>query len=148
MRVKESVHIDRPAEDVFAFLEVRANDVAWMAAVEPSEWLDPTDPPGVGRRGRMVLRIGRRRHAFVDEVTDYQPGRRIAMLDQYRDFGAARTVWDAAARAYDGLLALKPNQRPFVLTRASFAGGQRYAATWTGDNSADWTQQGLSTRML
>jgi alpha-glucosidase len=39
---------------------------------------------------------------------------------------------------YDGLLKLDPNTRPFVLTRASYAGGQRYAATWTGDNSSTW----------
>ncbi|GGG93948.1 alpha-glucosidase [Silvibacterium dinghuense] len=39
---------------------------------------------------------------------------------------------------YDGLLALRPDERPFVLTRASYAGGQRYAATWTGDNSSTW----------
>lgn len=39
---------------------------------------------------------------------------------------------------YEGLLKLHPNERPFVLTRASYAGGQRYAATWTGDNSATW----------
>lgn len=39
---------------------------------------------------------------------------------------------------YEGLLTLQPNQRPFVLTRASYAGGQRYAATWTGDNSSTW----------
>ena len=39
---------------------------------------------------------------------------------------------------YDGLLSLRPDQRPFVLTRASYAGGQRYAATWTGDNSSTW----------
>ena len=39
---------------------------------------------------------------------------------------------------YEGLLALEPNVRPFVLTRASYAGGQRYSATWTGDNSATW----------
>jgi alpha-glucosidase len=39
---------------------------------------------------------------------------------------------------YDGLLALEPDQRPFVLTRATYAGGQRYAATWTGDNNATW----------
>ncbi len=49
---------------------------------------------------------------------------------------------------FDGLLALKPNQRPFVLTRSSFAGGQRYAATWTGDNSSSWSQLRLSTPML
>lgn len=78
MKVEESIHIDRPADDVFAWLEIRSNDVAWMAAVERSDWLDPTDPPGVGRRGRMVLRFGGRRREFVDEVTDYQPGRRIA----------------------------------------------------------------------
>ncbi|PTQ13591.1 alpha-glucosidase [Sphingomonas oleivorans] len=39
---------------------------------------------------------------------------------------------------YDGLLALKPNERPYVLTRASYAGGQRYASTWSGDNSSTW----------
>lgn len=28
------------------------------------------------------------------------------------------------------------NQRPFILTRAFFAGIQKYAAIWTGDNTA------------
>ncbi len=39
---------------------------------------------------------------------------------------------------YDGLLKLRPDARPFVLTRATYAGGQRYAATWTGDDSSTW----------
>ncbi len=39
---------------------------------------------------------------------------------------------------YDGLLTIAPNERPFVMTRASYAGGQRYSTTWTGDNSATW----------
>ncbi|MGA3202215.1 MAG: TIM-barrel domain-containing protein, partial [Bryobacteraceae bacterium] len=49
---------------------------------------------------------------------------------------------------YEGLLKLNPNQRPFVLTRATYAGGQRYAATWTGDNRSTWNHLRLSTPML
>ena len=40
---------------------------------------------------------------------------------------------------FEGLLKLEPNLRPFVMTRASYAGGQRYAVTWTGDNSSNWS---------
>ena len=49
---------------------------------------------------------------------------------------------------YDGLLALSPDTRPFVLTRATYAGGQRYAATWTGDNSSSWNHLRMATPML
>ncbi len=49
---------------------------------------------------------------------------------------------------FEGLLALQPNRRPFVLTRASYAGGQRYAATWTGDNSSSWNHLRMTTPML
>src|SRR5207248_8203343 len=49
---------------------------------------------------------------------------------------------------YEGLLKLTPNLRPFVLTRATYAGGQRYAATWTGDNSSTWNHLRLTTPML
>jgi len=48
---------------------------------------------------------------------------------------------------YDGLLKLRPNERPFVLTRATYAGGQRYGFTWTGDNSSTWNQLRLGTQM-
>ena len=42
-----------------------------------------------------------------------------------------------ARATFEGVLALRPAARPFVLTRAAFAGTQRWAATWTGDNRAD-----------
>jgi alpha-glucosidase len=49
---------------------------------------------------------------------------------------------------YDGLMKLRPNERPFVLTRAAYAGAQRYAATWTGDNVSTWNHLNMSTPML
>jgi len=49
---------------------------------------------------------------------------------------------------FEGLKQLDPEDRPFVLTRASYAGGQRYAATWTGDNSSSWSHLRLATPML
>lgn len=49
---------------------------------------------------------------------------------------------------YDGLRKLSPDERPFVLTRASYAGGQRYAATWTGDDSSTWNHLRMTAPML
>jgi alpha-glucosidase len=49
---------------------------------------------------------------------------------------------------YEGLLKLNPDLRPFVLTRATYPGGQRYAATWTGDNTSSWNHLRLTTPML
>jgi alpha-glucosidase len=47
----------------------------------------------------------------------------------------------------DGILAAKPDKRPFVLTRSNFLGGQRYAATWTGDNASTEAHMKLSVPM-
>src|SRR5947209_11146864 len=51
---------------------------------------------------------------------------------------------------YDGLTKLLSvqNERPFVLTRATYAGGQRFSATWTGDNSAQWNHMRISLPTL
>jgi alpha-glucosidase len=43
--------------------------------------------------------------------------------------------------AYVAIQALKdvyPNERPYVINRAGFAGIQRYAQVWGGDNLTDW----------
>lgn len=40
------------------------------------------------------------------------------------------------------------DKRPFLLTRAFFAGSQRTAATWTGDNVANWDYLKISIPMV
>ena len=40
--------------------------------------------------------------------------------------------------SYYGIRNANPTLRPFVLSRANCLGGQRYAATWTGDNRSCW----------
>lgn len=52
-----------------------------------------------------------------------------------------------AQASREGLLKSAPQRRPFVLTRASFLGGQRHAATWTGDNVSNEEHMKLSIPM-
>jgi len=52
----------------------------------------------------------------------------------------ARATWEGMAQA-------RPERRPFVLTRSNFLGGQRYAATWTGDNDSSWEYLKMSIPM-
>ncbi|HSZ81013.1 MAG TPA: TIM-barrel domain-containing protein [Polyangia bacterium] len=49
---------------------------------------------------------------------------------------------------YEGLLKLQGDRRPLVLTRATYAGGQRFAASWTGDNTSTWNHLRISIPML
>jgi alpha-glucosidase len=45
---------------------------------------------------------------------------------------------EMARATHNGLRRLRPDRRPFVLTRSGTAGVQRYAAVWTGDNTSHW----------
>lgn len=44
--------------------------------------------------------------------------------------------YDMVRATRQGMLQANPDKRPFVLSRAGMLGQQRYAATWTGDNSS------------
>lgn len=52
-----------------------------------------------------------------------------------------------ARASREGALAHSPNQRPFVITRAGYAGVQRHAMVWTGDNSSVWEHLADSVQM-
>jgi alpha-glucosidase len=48
----------------------------------------------------------------------------------------------------DGLRQARPEERPFVLSRAGSAGIQRFAAVWSGDNCSRWEHLAMSIPML
>lgn len=48
----------------------------------------------------------------------------------------------------EGLRRLQPEQRPFIISRAGYAGVQRHALIWTGDNSASWEHLAMSLPQL
>lgn len=41
-----------------------------------------------------------------------------------------------------------PPKRPFVLTRSYYAGTQRFAAIWTGDNLGTWEHMEAGVKMV
>lgn len=48
----------------------------------------------------------------------------------------------------EGFQRHRPEQRPFILTRAGYAGIQRSAAVWTGDNHSWWEHLAMSIPMF
>jgi alpha-glucosidase len=53
-----------------------------------------------------------------------------------------------ARATYEGLERLKPDQRPYVITRAGYAGVQRYSTMWIGDTNSTWEALGLNIAMF
>jgi len=81
--------------------------------------------------------------ALDPDVVHYDHGLNSPDAKNHNVYGM---LMSAATR--DGLLRSQPNERPFVITRATYAGGQRYAAQWTGDNLATWEDLRASLRVV
>ena len=99
-------------------------------------WNDMNEPSVFNFEKTMPLNT-------VHRVEDSQQHRLADHREIHNVFGMQNV-----RATYDGLLALSPNVRPVVMTRAGYAGTQRYAATWTGDNAPTWSQLALSVSML
>ena len=74
-------------------------------------------------------------------VFDFE-GRKGTILEAHNVYGSlmARTSYEGARSA--------TNLRPFVLTRAGYAGMQRYTAIWTGDNRSEDDHMIAGIRLL
>lgn len=55
-------------------------------------------------------------------------------------FHMAQTAWEASLQA-------RPERRPFILTRAGFAGQQRFTTVWSGDNRSRWPDMARGLRI-
>lgn len=53
-----------------------------------------------------------------------------------------------ARATYEGLERLRPERRPYVITRAAYAGIQRYSTMWTGDTNSTWEALQLNIPMF
>jgi alpha-glucosidase len=96
----------------------------WNDMNEPSDFLDQT--------GKTQM-----------DVVTYDDGAKSPYAGNRNLFAL-----NEARATYEGLVRLRPNDRPYIITRAAYAGIQRYSTMWTGDNTATWDAMALSIPMF
>ena len=97
----------------------------WATALVPLEtalgidalWIDMNEPSDFNATGSVP-----------DALAVNGDGQATTMAAAHNVFALRE-----AEATFGGLQAAYPDRRPFVLTRAGYAGIQRYAAAWTGD---------------
>ena len=74
-----------------------------------------------------------KRATFPAEARHHYEGHQSDHAKAHNIYGMqmSRASQEGLRRHLDG-------KRPFVITRATYSGGQRYASVWTGDNTASW----------
>lgn len=89
-------------------------------------WLDMNEPASFRKnlQGERTL---------PHDVLQGEDGRRVQHKDVHNLYG-----FTMSQAAYDALRRYAPENRPFILTRSGYAGIQRYAAVWMGDNHSWW----------
>lgn len=102
------------------------NEPAIFDANEPLEGISDELPPA-------------KEQLFMQETPEGEVGH-MEVRNLY-GMQMCRSTWQ-------GLKALRPKERPFVLTRAGYAGMQRYSAIWLGDNNSWWEHLQMSIPML
>ena len=101
----------------------------WNDMNEPAIFETPTKTMPTGTRHRIDS------DDFAPRNTDHNEIHNVYGMENSR-------------ATYEGLLKLRPNVRPFVMTRATFAGGQKFAVTWTGDNNSTWDHLKLAVQQM
>jgi alpha-glucosidase len=96
----------------------------WNDMNEPADFVDQT--------GKNQL-----------DVVSYDEGEKTTHAKNRNVFGLLM-----ARATYEGLARLQPDRRPFVVTRAAYAGIQRYSTMWIGDTNSTWDALALNVPMF
>ena len=96
----------------------------WTDMNEPSDFVDQT--------GKNQL-----------DVVSYDEGEKTTHAKNRNTFALLM-----ARATYEGLERLQPDRRPYVITRAAYAGIQRYSTMWTGDTNSTWESLALNIPMF
>lgn len=82
-------------------------------------------------------------HSVPLDLRHHNEGEEASHLACHNIYGMqmVRATMEGLRRSY-------PDKRPFAITRATYAGGQRYGATWTGDNTSNWEHLRMSVPMV
>jgi alpha-glucosidase len=93
----------------------------------------------------------------MNEPSDFVDRDGKDKADLVYDDGGTKTLHDKNRNVFallmaratrEGLERLQPDTRPFVITRAGYAGIQRYSTMWTGDNTSTWEALALNLPMF
>ena len=114
----------------------------------PGGWILPNDGYGCGYSNlpetvKGLARYGFRTGLWTENGVEKMAwevgtvGTRVQKLDVAWTGKGYQFSLDANKSAYDGILN-NSDGRPFIWTVMGWAGTQRYAVTWTGDQSASW----------
>ena len=128
------------AEEQAAFQRLGLAGI-WNDMNEPAIF----DTPGKTLPDDCVHRVA---GAWAGAVQDADAGSSTP-LDKVPHSAVHNLYGSAMAQASrEGALLAAPDKRPFILTRSGYAGIQRHAAVWTGDNSSTGEHLAESIPML
>ncbi|HEX5158420.1 MAG TPA: TIM-barrel domain-containing protein [Ktedonobacterales bacterium] len=95
-------------------------------------WIDMNEPAQAGIFAPPSVKISHG-ETLPDDVLHGTPDDPITHARFHNAYGL-----EMAQATFEGLQRLRPDERPFVLTRAATAGSQRYAIVWNGDSTSSW----------
>jgi uncharacterized membrane protein len=78
-RTEHTVVVERPPDEVFAFLTDVSSVPEWQSGAVEVRQLEPEPSVGVGTKYVQVLKFLGRQFEATIEVTEYEPGRRFSI---------------------------------------------------------------------